>query len=970
MPWRFGLEGNGQSGIEVYSRGSITLNRVAAINNDGDGAFLYNLYDGIAKPVTITTSSSDDLSRADFASNGGNGLTVQSHGAITIAHLNASDNGWGTSGGYGAYLDNCKYDFIEGICNTANAVPVTLTGDNTFSWNQTGTINSGYGLLVNSKGAITLNNVIANDNDVFGAILNNNYTGAVGGISVNNSATYAPSFNNNTGSSGLLITSRGSVVLKDFDATNNSEYGVFIDNSFGTGSVTVGTSRNGWSNGVWNNGYSGLEILSYGAVTVWNIWADSNTEYGVYVDNADAGPKPVTFNASTKSNGLPNWNSSDGNGLNGFYILSSGSITLTRIEAWGNGLNASPVHEDGAGVYLDNMTFTNPLAPQNVTINGLDVGNNYYSGIEVWTYGSITGSNFYAESNGLGEIGELDKYGYGAYLVNSVGSISKPVTLSGTNVFEENWTAGLEISSHDAITINNLEAWYNEGLGAALTNITGAFKPVTITGYADVGENGFTGLMIGSRGLITTATLYADGNGWKSGADGVDLNNDLPGATAGVTLNGNNGFYANNGYGLYVGSHGPIKANNLRGEFNDVGAVYLDNDWDDSTAAATVTITGTQNLDFNGVNGLLVYSKKSITISNLNAEGNGYHGAYIQNTDSGTANPQNVTLTGINWLQGNNAYGLVVYSYGTITISNLRAHNNGWVDIDGGSGAWLDNCIDGPGGCLAQTPKAITLTGTNSFFENFLSGLEVLSIGSITINNLSASWNGYDGAYIDNQWSQPSIGGFVTLTGTNTFNENWSSGLEIYSHGTITLSNVTANLNGFAGATIDNWAIDGPQVNVVMNGTNTFNSNGDWVGPNGYGLMIYSEGNITINNLTANWNAQSGVTLNNLDYSFAEPTITLTGLNTFLGNQHYGIVIDAIGSVTLNKVRSDNNGYSGVDVYSEEGGITIACGSTTHNGVYGWYLDASDSITLKAVVALGNGTNFWSNLTPIVVRSC
>ena len=247
-----------------------------------------------------------------------------------------------------------------------------------------------------------------------------------------------------------------------------------------------------------------------------------------------------------------------------------------------------------------------------------------------------------------------------------------------------------------------------------------------------------------------------------------------------------------------------------------------------------------------------------------------------------------------------------------------------------------------------------------------------VSLGAINGNSVTANWNGSQGAYLDNWWGQLFAGGVVKLTGTNHFEGNDGDGLQVYSHGTITLNNVTAKWNTGDGAYLENQATTGPQVNVILTGTNTFNSNGDWSFPDeSWGLEVWSEGNITINNLTANWNDYGGAYLNNWEYSYLTPTVTLTGANNFLANQSDGLVIEAWGSVSLSKVVADANGNDGVNVYSEVGNVVITCGSMTSNGGFGLYLDAGGNITLKRVFALGNGINTWfSPFPPTVYRSC
>jgi hypothetical protein len=83
------------------------------------------------------------------------------------------------------------------------------------------------------------------------------------------------------------------------------------------------------------------------------------------------------------------------------------------------------------------------------------------------------------------------------------------------------------------------------------------------------------------------------------------------------------------------------------------------------------------------------------------------------------------------------------------------------------------------------------------------------------------------GAYIYNANGD----GNVTFTGTNTFNNNVGTGMYVYSDGVITIHNITATGNGMEGAVLLN-GINGPSNKMVFTSTNIFQGNGglypDW----------------------------------------------------------------------------------------------------------------------------------------------
>ena len=139
--------------------------------------------------------------------------------------------------GRGDYLDNCNYNNGLGHSTATSPKAVTLTGNDSFEKN------SSFGLTINSLGAITVNNINADGNTLAdGADLDNDFPGAVGGVSVTNTATYSPSFNNN-GGNGLEVDSRGAITVMDLNATGNNNDGVYLKNSDGTGNISLGTAR-------------------------------------------------------------------------------------------------------------------------------------------------------------------------------------------------------------------------------------------------------------------------------------------------------------------------------------------------------------------------------------------------------------------------------------------------------------------------------------------------------------------------------------------------------------------------------------------------------------------------------------------------------------------------------------------------------------------------------------------------------
>ena len=195
-------------------------------------------------------------------------------------------------------------------------------------------------------------------------------------------------------------------------------------------------------------------------------------------------------------------------------------------------------------------------------------------------------------------------------------------------------------------------------------------------------------------------------------------------------------------------------------------------------------------------------------------------------------------------------------------------------------------------------------------------------------------------------------------------------GLETYSNGAITMNNVTSSWNTTGGASLGTHGLSTPQA-VVLNGSNFFldNSNNSSDGLEN-GLYITADGSITINSLMASWNDGTGANLNT-----SAGTITLTGTNSFADNAKDGLDTAAHGNITLNNITADNNGGTGVNGSSTNGSILVACGSMTNNKSYGWSFQTGtgQTVTLHGVFAYGNkvgDTNLIGGTTLIYVSSC
>lgn len=912
---------NLQDGLYLNTCGSVSISSLTTQGNEGNGANILNLAaDKTPQNVTLTGP-------IITSGNGQSGLLISSLGLISVANVTANENGQA-----GASLSNE---------DSPTPKSVTVSGASSFFEN------GGNGLTVTSKGLITLNNVRANQNKGLGASILNNGISAVGAITINGTNEFSQN-----ASHGLKASSLGNIQVANLKAIGNGGDGVSLENqkSVVQGSISLGTSLANWCNQLSDNAISGLLIASNGAVTLSNICATANGSFvspgfGASIDNHTAAlPNPVK---------LAGVNSFNDNYSGGIELLTRGPITASNLSATNN------LH--GFGATLDN-TFSTVSSPQPVALSGYNkFSANFGDGLTVTSFGAITVNNLSASSNGAN-----GGSGYGAWLDNCNWQIDhcttvipQTVKLTGANSFSSNVGDGLNVISLGAISANNLSANFNAGSGAILNNdIAGATGGIALSGTGNsFNENKVNGLEAISRRAISIANLEASSNFGFGASLSNHLNSPSP---QNIAVNGFALLEGNIGFGLSVRTLGAITISNLNASGNGAQGAILDNA--EAGATGAVTLSGIQILYDNASSGLEIVSNRAVSLSNLNAASNGGYGVSIDNRLFGLSN--NVAILGVNAFNGNDLTGLDIRTYGSIILNYITATNNGLDEIpDFGHGVYLDNRT------AASPVKAITLTGINVFSGNFEDGLHALSLGQITLNSLTANRNGGSGANLDNHDGPISAG--ISLNGMNHFSENGNFGLSAKSAGSITLANSCAEWNSGGGARIDNSGASAA-ANVTLTGSNVFSHNGTTVLDSGSGLLIDSTGRITLSNVTADDNSSHGVFLNNKDHAVGNFAITLTGVNTFSGNNNMGLQIRAAGDISLAKVTADGNVGEGVHIVGARN-VSLSCASLTRNEGTGLYIFAEfGKVTLKGVFAYGNEFANTGGFAPntTIIRGC
>ena len=432
---------------------------------------------------------------------------------------------------------------------------------------------------------------------------------------------------------------------------------------------------------------------------------------------------------------------------------------------------------------------------------------------------------------------------------------------------------------------------------------------------------------IGTAGYIPTHT---NSTIWISDA--------APDSSSGaaIILNGSTQFSAWAPYSLtikggWIGDYGS-------GTINGVSTLSVPLEIEHWGNAVTVSNLKSQNTGGYGDiaipsqigDGVYVQTSGNINLTNFTAFGDDGNGAYLDNCELGLitsgvcAGNGTVTITNSSFngdAEGINAhYGLFVKSNGAISLTGITANGNG------GAGAELDNCNVVSSDCTTNG-KAVTLTGTNIFDSNSgygvvdvysfdMAGLYVLSGGTISSGSLEANDNARGvGIELNNAEAVSNLP--VTVSAASNFTYNVGGGLDIYSKGAISATNLMADYNGGNGAYLDNKNSSATPSAVTVSGTNGFNNNLYYDG-----LSVSSDGAISLNNITAEYNGTGGVGGHYYDGIQADnsgahtaQTITLTGNNNLSDNGYSGADFTSTGAATVNNVNAVCNGYTGGDCF-------------------------------------------------------
>ena len=729
---------------------------------------------------------------------------------------------------------------------------------------------------------------------------------------------------------GLTVTeasgSTGNINLNNVKSNGNSGRGAKLDNSKGSGAITVtSTTYSGDpspSSQFNNNGGDGLDASSTSDITLTDVTASGSTGgAGAVLDNCI-----ISFGSCTSGNNSSSISGAPGqviidpstfnnNWLDGLDVTSNGFINLIDVTADNNGQSGI----SGSGAVLDNSASTNPYAVELDYSTGNEFNGNYNDGLNIHSKSNINIDGVTADGNLTGD---------GAYLNNTYSTTSSAMSvdfLTGASSYFGESGAG---NSNGA---NGLEVYSNGDV--YLVNVT-----------AD--NNVLDGALLGS---------IADPIG---GSICVDFNCSTSSAISGSSseFNGNTG-----GDGLHISTKGDVTLTDVTSSSNTGYGTFIKN-------------LGSTNVDF--------------TLSDVTADGNTVgDGAYIYNI-VGSAGVDHSSFDGnqrdglevfsgdLSFLNvdasGNNSGGAYIESGGNVTFSDVTADGNTGV----GGGVSIDNTTGS--GYVSIDPSTFDgNTGGN--------GLHILTNGDVTLSGVDANGNTGEGVSIDNTTGS----GYVSIDPSTFDGNTGGDGLHILTNGAVTLTEVDASGNAGVGTYIKNVGstnVDFTLSDVTADGNTVGRGAYIWntAGPVGVdqssfdgnqqdGLFIFS-GDLSFLNVEANGNITgNGAFIESGGYVSIDPSTfdgnqqdglsisstgdaSLSGVDAN-GNTGEGVSIGSSGNVTLTDVTSSGNAAGGVSINNTTGSGYVSIDPSTFDGNTGGdglHILTNGAVTLTEVDASGN----------------
>jgi len=642
------------NGLEIDSRGNVTLALVWANGNRGNGVEIETFVrpfglPGPPRPVSsinpLISMGNVVLRRVTADYNRTGGADIDAIGNVSVYRSTFNRNG--SFFGRGPIIRPVTEITRRPGIRTANGLDIVTTG-NVFVNGVTASSNSGDGIAIEAYRA---------QKGLIPGSIDTNLGSLLGGnVTLNNVVTR---WNALAGTS-IYAARDVSVARSTF-----SHNGLFFFK--GIPGAAIQPRLRFTSNG--------LEIFSHGNVDINRVQTIGNSGHGVYVDVISRkGPRSVTLNhitaklngrsgafVSNHSHGRPGpgparnfggvfirYSTFINNRGNGLRVVSNQPVSLRYVTARRNVRNGAILRAYGRN--------------GDVNVGYSYLGANRYTGLVIRSTGDVTVRYTNANNN---------RFGGGAF-IRSDGRI-----LAGYNNFNNNGWNGITALSWDRVVLRHISACNNRGAGARINNARGGGNVRVI--HSDFCDNNRVGVGIRTAGEVIVADTAAVENGrngiriWNQSGNDIMLSNTT------VTTN------TNNGIGIY--SAGYVSMTNTTANDNLGNGVAIFN----AGGTGIDFINGT--FSNNGLNGILASSDGKIFLDGVQANDNAEAGARL----SATLGAKQIWIHSIAYT-GNGTYGIQAdVGDGTLFLDcGVDLRNNGLgplaLNINGNQ-VELGNCV-------------------------------------------------------------------------------------------------------------------------------------------------------------------------------------------------------------------------------------------------------------------------------------
>ena len=388
---------HGGYGLQVVTPGSIYVDSTTASNNLLYGATLSGLNVAVSNSVfdsngvnsksssgeglQINASASASLNNVEADNNNSFGTNIQAGGAVSIengffsGNLGYTDSCGYTTGGYGLQV-SAAGDISLGQVTASNnyTYGALLSGSNAYVLNSifdnNGLSNNGKnsqdrGLKVSTSGETLLENVEANNNQLYGAIIQAGNVVSIENSLFSGNLGYTDSCGCTHGGYGLQVTALGDISLNQVTASNNYYLGASLNGA----DVSVSNSifDNNGSGSSKNIIGKGLQIVSNGNVSLSSVESNNNQVYGTSIQ---AGTTVAISNSFFSGNAAYSYTPCKGTTAtgNGLLVTATQDIFLSQVTASDNGSD-NAILNGSSDVFVINSIFNNSKSGNGITIN-------------------------------------------------------------------------------------------------------------------------------------------------------------------------------------------------------------------------------------------------------------------------------------------------------------------------------------------------------------------------------------------------------------------------------------------------------------------------------------------------------------------------------------------------------------------------------------------------------------------------